>query len=148
MHHVVWWTIQWLTWTCNPVHSKYTSTGPRRSLSMHVHIYIYIIFVPPHLLVHENTCSRAIVLRLRQCSTNRLPSMVYSHTHSRVKAVLSHSLIVATGADSKWLGLPGEDQYQGFGISSCATCDGFLFRGSLRHPFHLSLLVSKSIFLA
>merc|ERR1711990_1066313 len=39
-----------------------------------------------------------------------------------------HTVIMATGADSRWLGAPGEFQYRGGGVSSCATCDGFLFR--------------------
>eukprot|EP00535_Pseudo-nitzschia_heimii_P011810 CAMPEP_0197198184 /NCGR_PEP_ID=MMETSP1423-20130617/33246_1 /TAXON_ID=476441 /ORGANISM="Pseudo-nitzschia heimii, Strain UNC1101" /LENGTH=623 /DNA_ID=CAMNT_0042652015 /DNA_START=338 /DNA_END=2209 /DNA_ORIENTATION=+ len=41
----------------------------------------------------------------------------------------AHSIIVATGADSKWLGIPGEFELRGGGVSSCATCDGFLFSG-------------------
>jgi thioredoxin reductase len=40
----------------------------------------------------------------------------------------THSLIVATGAESKWLGIPGEFEYRGGGVSTCATCDGFIFR--------------------
>ncbi len=57
-----------------------------------------------------------------------LSSRPFTLTGDGDKTYQADSLIIATGAQAKWLGIPGEDKLKGFGVSACATCDGFFFK--------------------
>jgi len=57
--------------------------------------------------------------------TSCRPMKVFTNS----SVIETHSIIVATGAESNWLGIPGEYEMRGGGVSSCATCDGAVFRG-------------------
>ncbi len=47
------------------------------------------------------------------------------------KEILADTIIIATGASAKWLGMPSEQEYNGYGVSACATCDGFFYKGKV-----------------
>lgn len=52
----------------------------------------------------------------------------YIFTDDRGREITAETVIVATGASAKYLGLPDEEKYRGQGVSACATCDGFFYR--------------------
>jgi thioredoxin reductase (NADPH) len=60
-----------------------------------------------------------------ELDTSRRPFRILCDSGRVIEA---QTVILATGAKAKWLGLPGEEAFKGFGVSACATCDGFFFR--------------------
>jgi len=57
-----------------------------------------------------------------------LKSAPFRLTLDSGEVILAETVIIATGAQARWLGIPSEKTFQGFGVSACATCDGFFYR--------------------
>jgi thioredoxin reductase (NADPH) len=82
---------------------------------------------------------------------SRRPFLLYGDSE---KVYSCDSLVIATGAKAKWLEIPSETQFKGYGVSACATCDGFFYRGkpvvvvgggnsAVEEALYLSHLASK-----
>jgi thioredoxin reductase (NADPH) len=74
----------------------------------------------------EHVGTRMIEDTIASVDLARRPFTLVGDSGDRYHA---QTLIVATGAQANWLGLASEEKFKGFGVSACATCDGFFFRG-------------------
>ncbi|MGN1046550.1 MAG: thioredoxin-disulfide reductase, partial [Candidatus Cryptobacteroides sp.] len=68
-------------------------------------------------------------LRTGMVTAADLSSRPFRITVDGEKEISAETLIIATGATAKYLGLPSEEKFKGMGVSACATCDGFFYRG-------------------
>lgn len=85
----------------------------------------------PELMVKMEEHARAMGAEIKFDTVSKLdlgvrPFRAYCDSGDVITA---DAVILATGAQAKWLGLPSEEKFQGFGVSACATCDGFFYRG-------------------
>lgn len=68
-------------------------------------------------------------IRFGYVSSVDFTSLPHKVVVDEIKTITADTVIIATGAKAKWLGLPSEQKYNGFGVSACAVCDGFFFKG-------------------
>jgi len=78
---------------------------------------------------HKQASRMGADLRIGYVSAVDFSQPPYKVTIDEKKVVLADTVIIATGATPKWLGLDSEQKYAGCGVSACATCDGFFFKG-------------------
>src|SRR5438309_821650 len=74
----------------------------------------------------EHVGTRMILDQINVLDLARRPFVATGDSGDRY---IGQTVILATGAQARWLGVPGEAAFRGFGVSACATCDGFFFRG-------------------
>jgi thioredoxin reductase (NADPH) len=68
-------------------------------------------------------------IRFGYVSSVDFSSMPHRVIVDEIKTITADTVIISTGASAKWLGLESEQKYNGFGVSACAVCDGFFFKG-------------------
>ena len=74
----------------------------------------------------EHVGTRMICDIIVSCDLSRRP---FTCVGDSSDIYIAEAIAICTGAQARWLGIPGEEKLRGFGVSSCATCDGFFFRG-------------------
>jgi len=110
----------------------------------------------PELMVQMEAHARAVGTEIVQdvVTALDLSTRPFVATCDSGQVWHADSVILATGAQARWLGLPSEEKYKGFGVSACATCDGFFYRGkevlvigggntAVEEALYLSNLASK-----
>jgi thioredoxin reductase (NADPH) len=85
----------------------------------------------PDLMVRMEAHARAMGTEIisDHISALDLSKRPFTATGDGGTTYTADAVILATGAQAKWLGLPSEEKFKGFGVSACATCDGFFYRG-------------------
>ncbi|WBU64477.1 thioredoxin-disulfide reductase [Paracoccus aerodenitrificans] len=85
----------------------------------------------PDLMVQMEEHARAMGAEIKFDTVSKLDlsKRPFTATCDSGDVITADAVILATGAQAKWLGLPSEQKFQGFGVSACATCDGFFYRG-------------------
>ena len=78
---------------------------------------------------HKQAAKMGADLRIGYADSVDFSRRPFKVTIDEKKELLADAVIIATGATAKWLGLDSEKQYAGKGVSACATCDGFFFKG-------------------
>jgi thioredoxin reductase (NADPH) len=73
----------------------------------------------------EHVGTRIILDQITALDLSRRPFVATGDSGDRY---LGETVVISTGAQARWLGVPGEEAFRGFGVSACATCDGFFFR--------------------
>ena len=68
-------------------------------------------------------------VRFGYVSSVDFSSLPHKVVVDEIKTITADTVIIATGATAKWLGIPSEEKYNGFGVSACAVCDRFFFKG-------------------
>ena len=99
----------------------------------------------PDLMKNMEAHAKAVGVRFVSDFVQKATFQAQNHLLQGAKdSYTTKAVIIATGAQAKWLGLPSEEKFRGFGVSACATCDGPFFKEKTVFSNQLNLLgISK-----